>query len=211
MNRLRETPSQTVGPFFAYSLTAEQYGYAYNSLTNSALVGEQTPNEYAGAERIFITGRIFDGNGTTIPDAIMELWQADPLGRYRTQSIREKNGLKGFTGFGRVGTGTNAEHRFSFTTLKPGVDSPGVDAPGVVDSAPCINIMLFMRGSLRGLYTRLYFSDETEANAQDALLNTIPEERRHTLIAQRQEQHGQVFYEFDIYMQGEQETVFFAI
>ena len=199
MNRLRETPSQTVGPFFAYSLTAEQYGYAYNSLTNSALVGEQTPDEYAGAERIFITGRVFDGNGTTIPDAIMELWQADPLGRYRTQSIREKNGLKGFTGFGRSGTGTNAEHRFSFTTLKPG------------ESAPYINIMLFMRGSLRGLYTRLYFSDETEANAQDALLNAIPEERRHTLIAQRQEKHGQVFYEFDIYMQGEQETVFFAV
>lgn len=201
-----QTPSQTVGPFFAYSLTAEQYGYAYNSLMNHALVGEQTPNEYADAERIFITGRVFDGNGASIPDAIIELWQADPLGRYRGEPISEKNVLTGFTGFGRLGTGTNTQHRFLFTTLKPGAVSSETEG-----SAPCINVLLFMRGSLRGLYTRMYFSDEDDANQQDTLLNTIPEDRRHTLIAHRREQSGQIFYDFDIYMQGERETVFFAV
>ncbi len=203
MDHLRETPSQTVGPFFAYSLTAEQYGYAYNSLVNHALVGEQTPTAYADTERILIKGRIFDGHGVVVPDAVIELWQADPLGLYRTIPIDTQNTETGFTGFGRLGTGTAPENRYSFVTLKPGSRSP--------HEAPCINVMLFMRGSLRGLYTRLYFSDETEANTHDTLLSSVDADRRHTLIAQRREQAGQVIYDFDVYMQGEQETVFFAV
>ena len=208
MERLRQTPSQTVGPFFAYSLTAEQYGYPYNSLMNHELVSEQTPDEYAGVERIFVTGRIVNGDGNSISDAMIELWQADPLGQYRTEPIGPKNARPDFTGFGRLGTGTQPDHQFTFSTLRPGRTQPG---NGTVASAPHINVLLFMRGSLRGLYTRLYLSDEVEANAQDALLNAVPADRRSTLLAQRREQNGQVFYDFDIYMQGERETVFFDV
>ncbi|AUD03038.1 protocatechuate 3,4-dioxygenase subunit alpha [Spirosoma pollinicola] len=202
MEYLRETPSQTVGPFFAYSLTAEQYGYAYNSIMNHALVSDQIPDNYAGAEHIYIQGRIYDGNGNAIPDAIVELWQADPLGHYRTEPIGLKNGQPDFTGLGRMGTGTLPDGQFRFKTLKPGA----VDTA----SAPVINVTLFMRGSLRGLTTRLYFSDEAEANQQDALLSAVDSDRRHTLVAQRLDQNGQIFYTFDLYMQGQNETVFFA-
>ncbi len=203
MNNLPQTPSQTVGPFFAYSLTAEQYGYAYNSLMNHALVGEQTPDEYAGAERIFITGRVIDGNGQPISDAMIELWQADPRGQYLANPIEAKNEYKSFTGFGRLGTGTNPDHRYQFSTLKPGIVTPG--------EAPHIEVLLFMRGSLRDLRTRIYFADETDANATDPLLNSLPADRRHTLLAQRTDQTGQVVYQFDIRVQGEGETVFFSL
>ncbi len=206
MERLRQTPSQTVGPFFAYSLTAEQYGYAYNSIMNHALVSEETPADYANAQRIILTGRVFDGEGKSIPDAIVELWQADPLGRYRAEPIElAPNPFGGpyFTGFGRVGTGTHPTHYYTFSTLKPGVISAG--------SAPHINVLLFMRGSLHCLRTRVYFSDEADANAHDGLLNDVPDERRATLIAHRRDQNGQVFYDFDIHLQGETETVFFAL
>ena len=198
---LRETPSQTVGPFFAYSLTAEQYGYPFNSLMNHALVSEQTPAEYAGAERIFVQGRVYDGQGAPIPDAILELWQADPQGQYRTAPIDPRTGHPAFTGFGRMGTGTLPNGQFCFSTLKPGA---------VAEAAPYINVTLFMRGSLRGLFSRIYFSDEAAANAHDALLNSVDPARRRTLVAQRQEASGQVTYTFDLHMQGEHETVFFA-
>jgi protocatechuate 3,4-dioxygenase, alpha subunit len=225
MEKLRTTPSQTVGPFFAYSLTAEQYGYDFNSLVNGNLTGENIHNhdesgtegvseiqnpksEIVTGERIFITGRILDGNGNTINDAMIELWQADPKGQYRLTPINHKN--DGFTGFGRLGTGTNAAHRFTFETLKPA--SPEIQNPKskiASGQAPHINVILFMRGSLRHLYTRLYFSDETKANVKDPLLKTVKANRRNTLIAQRQDINGQIFYTFDIKMQGEEETVFF--
>src|SRR3982751_3327596 len=170
-NKLRRTPSQTVGPFFAYSLAAEQYGYDYNSLVNNLLIDPDT-----AGERIFITGHIYDGNGQTIPDALVELWQSDAQGNYRSLPIMKKN--DGFTGFGRLGTGTDAQHRFMFTTIKPG---------SVSGQSPHINVILFMRGSLHQLYTRLYFSDEFEVNSNDELLNAVPIDRRQTLIAQRKE------------------------
>lgn len=195
-NKLRCTPSQTIGPFFAYSLTAEQYGYDYNSIVNGFLLD---PAE-EGA-RIYIAGNVFDGKGNSIHDALIELWQADANGVYRTLAVNKKN--DGFTGFGRLGTGTHATHRFSFITIKPG-------ATGQLQ-APHINVTLFMRGSLRPLYTRIYFSDEEEANSKDELLNAIDPSRRETLIAQRFERPGLVEYIFDIYMQGENETVFFDV
>jgi protocatechuate 3,4-dioxygenase, alpha subunit len=196
MEKLRTTPSQTVGPFFAYSLTAEQYGYDFNSLINGNLTDVNTEGV-----RIFITGRILDGNGNTVNDAMIELWQADPIGQYRLSAINHKN--DGFTGFGRLGTGTNAEHRFTFSTLKPASIGEG--------EAPHINVILFMRGSLHHLYTRLYFSDEAKANAKDPLLKAVKANRRNTLIAQRKDVNGQIFYTFDIKIQGEGETVFFDV
>jgi protocatechuate 3,4-dioxygenase alpha subunit len=196
MEKLRTTPSQTVGPFFAYSLTAEQYGYDFNSLVNGSLVDENT----AGI-RVYITGRILDGAGNPINDALIELWQANTEGGYRLTPINHKN--DGFTGFGRLGTGTDAQNRFIFETLKPASIGEG--------QAPHINVILFMRGSLHHLYTRLYFSDEAKANAKDPLLKAVKADRRNTLIAQKKEVNGRIFYVFDIKMQGEGETVFFQI
>lgn len=194
--RLRRTPSQTIGPFFAYSLAAGQYGYAYNSIVNGSLFDAAEE-----VERIYITGNVFDGKGNSIHDAMIELWQADANGVYRTLPVNKKN--DGFTGFGRLGTGTHATHKFTFVTIKPG----SVDEL----QAPYINVILFMRGSLLPLYTRIYFSDEEAANNKDELLNTIEAGRRDTLIAQRMERSGLVEYVFDIYMQGENETVFFEV
>ena len=202
MKKLRQTPSQTVGPFFAYSLTAEQYGYPFNSIINDSLI-ESSLNPTAcvtAGERIYITGTVYDGKGDSISDAIVELFQADANGQYRTTPINHKN--DGFTGFGRLGTGTNPEHRFTFTTIKPG---------SVEGQAPHIDVLLMMRGSLRNLYTRLYFSDNMVANEQDDLFKSIPENRRKTLIANRLEANGFVFYEFNIRMQGDDETVFFEV
>ena len=207
MEKLRTTPSQTIGPFFAYSLTAEQYGYDFNSIVNGVMndVFTVTPlrddDESVKGERIFITGSILDGNSNSINDAMIELWQADPKGQYRLTPIKHKN--DGFTGFGRLGTGTNEAHRFTFSTLKPASIADG--------EAPYVNVILFMRGSLRHLYTRLYFSDETIANENDPLLSAVAADRRNTLIAQREELNGQIFYSFTIKMQGEGETVFFQI
>ncbi len=199
MERLRQTPSQTVGPFFAYSLTAVQYGYPYDSIVNHALLGPDTPGE-----RIFITGRVLDGHGNPVPDAVIELWQADAAGQYRTAPISptDADGAD-FTGFGRVGTGTQPGAVFRFETIKPGSTGAG--------QSPHINVILFMRGSLRTLYTRLYFSDEATANSEDDLLNAIPAERRQTLIANKSNAPGGVVYHLDIQLQGDQETVFFDI
>lgn len=211
--RIRQTPSQTLGPFSAYSLTAEQYGYPYNSIVSGSLISEATPGQYVDNERIYITGRVLDGNNATILDALIELWQADAQGTYRNLLIEKTGTEPHFTGFGRLGTGTNPDHRFTFTTVKPGrVRSGRIKSEEVGNaSAPHINVILFMRGSLRHLYTRLYFSDEAVANQQDTLLNAVPEDRRPTLMAHKRKQNGLVFYDFDIYMQGDRETVFFDV
>ncbi len=172
-----QTPSQTVGPYFAYGLTPEQYLYDFKQLVGNLMV---SPIERS--EAISITGKVFDGNGDVIPDAIIEIWQNDG-----------ENKL-----FGRFGTGTDAQNRFIFHTIKP---------KAVGGQAPHLSVIVFMRGQLLHSYTRLYFSDEAESNAQDEVLNTVPEERRHTIIAEKKGN----FYEFNIHMQGENETVFFDI
>ncbi|CAH0994399.1 Protocatechuate 3,4-dioxygenase alpha chain [Emticicia aquatica] len=172
-----QTPSQTVGPYFAYGLTPEQYLYDFKSLVGNRLV---SPLEHPNA--ITISGKVFDGEHNVIPDAMLEIWQNDG-----------NNQL-----FGRFGTGTDAENRFVFHTVKP----TSVDA-----QAPYLTVILFMRGQLIHSYTRIYFSDESELNEKDEVLNSIPKERRNTLIAQKKS----LTYEFNIYMQGENETVFFEI
>jgi protocatechuate 3,4-dioxygenase alpha subunit len=193
MEKLRLTPSQTVGPFFAYGLTARQYGYDYTSIMDGSLVSDD-----ASGERISIIGNVFDGSGKVIPDAMIELWQADDKGKYRIIPIQKEN--KGFKGFGRLGTGPDPGNRFWFTTIKPG---------SVGGQAPHINVILFMRGSLRHLYTRLYFSDEE--NDRDPLFQSVESDRRQTLVAKRIEKNSTVVYHFDIFMQGPNETVFFDV
>ena len=191
MERLRQTPSQTVGPFFAYSLTAAQYGYDYNSIVNGSLHGDDTEGS-----RIYITGSIYDGEGYPIPDALIEFRQADATGNNIPQY--PNNPFSTLKGFGRLGTGTQREHSFTFSTVKPRAAN---------GQAPHIDVILFMRGSLHGLYTRIYFDDE--ANNHDPLLKEVDEARRHTLIAKRQDKNS--IYRFDIHMQGENETVFFEV
>jgi protocatechuate 3,4-dioxygenase alpha subunit len=182
-----QTPSQTVGPYFAYGLAAQQYHYPHGQIVDGAIAGE-------GAEgRIRIVGRVLDGRDEPIPDALIEVWQADAEGRY---------GAGGFVGFGRQGTGTDPTGRFVFETIKPGATA---------GSAPFVTVVVFMRGLLSHVYTRLYFSDEQAANAADPVLATVPADRRRTLIASREATPGGVQYRFDIHMQGEDETVFFDL
>ena len=190
--RHRQTPSQTVGPFFAYGLTPEQYGYPFTSIASGEMAGE------AAGERIRIVGQVIDGRGAPVSDAMVELWQADAQGHYAP--AREPGSNVAFSGFGRQGTGTDPEQRFVFDTVKPGP----VDA----EQAPHISVIVFMRGLLTHAYTRIYFSDEEQANARDPVLNSVPAGRRDTLIAQRQDDGT---YRFDIRMQGDGETVFFDV
>jgi len=195
-----QTPSQTVGPYFAYGLTPEQYRYPYRS----AVTGHPLQRDTEG-ERIRIEGRVLDGNDEPIPDAMVEIWQANAHGRYNHPADqRQDNRLDpNFKGFSRTGTGTDPEQRFVIETIKPGAIGDG--------QAPHLNLILFMRGLLTHLYGRIYFSDEVEANAADPVLSQVPSDRRATLIAERDETPGGVVYRLDLHMQGPDETVFFDV
>lgn len=197
MSKLRQTPSQTVGPFFAYALTPEQYGYDFKSIADGNLIEGDVPGQ-----RIRIEGRVLDGKGDVVPDAMIEIWQADGEGRYAHPADPRSSNVS-FKGFGRMGTGTDPESRFIFDTIKPG----SVDDT----QAPHINVIIFMRGLLLHAYTRIYFSDEAEANAHDPVLASVPAERRGTLIAARNESPAGIVYRLDIRMQGADETVFFDV
>jgi protocatechuate 3,4-dioxygenase alpha subunit len=195
--RLQQTPSQTVGPYFAYGLTPEQYGYPFRAVAGAVLTDDDT-----SGERIRIVGRVLDGDGGPVPDAMIEIWQADAEGRYAHPADQRGSNVR-FKGFGRCGTGTDPEHRFVFDTIKPGASEDG--------RAPHINVIVFMRGLLSHVFTRIYFADEAEANASDPVLASVEAARRHTLIAARETTPAGTFYRFDIRMQGPDETVFFDV
>jgi protocatechuate 3,4-dioxygenase alpha subunit len=195
--RLRQTPSQTVGPFFAFALTPEQYGSPFRALAGAVLVDDETPGE-----RIRVSGRVLDGEGNVVNDAMVEIWQADALGRYAHPADPRGANLR-FKGFGRCGTGTDPENRFVFDTIKPGAVGDG--------QAPHVNVILFMRGMLSHVYTRIYFADEVEANANDPVLASVEAARRRTLIAARATTPAGTVYRFDLRMQGPDETVFFDV
>lgn len=194
--KLAQTPSQTAGPYFAYGLTAEQYGYEFTSVFSSIVAQPR-----AEGEHIQIIGQVLDGENKPINDAMIEISHVDARGKpvvARADAI-----ASGFRGFGRCGTGTDAENRFRFATIKPGAIAAG--------EAPFINVIVMMRGMLLHTFTRIYFADEATANEQDAVLKSVPADRRNTLIAKREQLPGGVFYRFDIRMQGPQETVFFDL
>jgi protocatechuate 3,4-dioxygenase alpha subunit len=197
MAKLKQTPSQTVGPYFAYGLTAPQYSYPHTAVADARLARPD-----ADGERIRVEGRVLDGEGNSIGDALIEIWQADGRGRYVGASAMA-GANSGFTGFGRVGTGTDPDNRFVFDTVKPG----RIDAA----QAPHINVIVQMRGLLTHLFTRIYFSDEEAGNAADPVLALVPAERRGTLIACRTSDAMGTVYRFDIHMQGAAETVFFDV
>jgi protocatechuate 3,4-dioxygenase alpha subunit len=193
MTRHRQTPSQTVGPYFAYGLSPDQYGYQ-QQLTGIA--GSDMAGADVEGQRIRVEGQVFDGTGQPISDALIEVWQADAMGRY-AHPADPRGSNSNFKGFGRCGTGTDPRNRFWFDTIKPGSAEDG--------AAPHLNVIVTMRGMLLHAFTRIYFSDEP-ANATDKVLALVPADRRDTLIAKHA---GGNLYRFDIYMQGERETVFF--
>ena len=187
---LKQTPSQTVGPFFHASLLFEKE----NDLTTPQTVGEH----------IYIKGRVLDGDGQPVPDAMIEIWQADAGGYFNhSTDPNQAQADKNFRGFGRSGTARDSE--FWFKTIKPGQVPGREEQP----QAPHVNVRVFARGMLIHTMTRLYFSDEA-SNANDPVLNSIPDPaRRATLIAGREETSDLPAYRFDIRLQGEGETVFF--
>ncbi|MGH2607624.1 MAG: protocatechuate 3,4-dioxygenase subunit alpha [Tepidiformaceae bacterium] len=184
------TPSQTIGPFFAVLLP----------LGGNQLIAPGSP----GA--IVIEGRVFDGAGDPVADAVVETWQAGPDGHYAHPEDPGHDGIGpggDFTGFGRCHT--DAEGRFSFVTLKPGV-VPGWDER---NQAPHINLSVFARGMLRRLTTRIYFPDERHANERDPVLASIDDAGRRELLVAQPAGPGRLT--FDIRLQGEKETPFFAV
>ena len=186
-----QTPSQTIGPFFAMALAGSQYGYALASIAGPALV---RPDAAIPGQRIRIEGLVLDGAGVAVSDALVEIWQADALGCYAIAP----DPTVAFSGFGRCGTGTRKDGLFWFETIKPGSAASG--------HAPHVNVVVLMRGLLLHAFTRMYFDDEAAANAADPVLASLPSNRRATLLAQRS---GDAAYRWDIHMQGDRETVFF--
>ncbi len=191
MSRLLLTASQTVGPFFSPALLRED-------ARRNVLARPET-----AGERIRIEGRILDGDGQPVPDAMVEIWQANAHGRYQHPADQGPAPLDAtFTGFGRSGTGDDGGYWFE--TIKPGpvpFDAQRMQAPHI-----CVTV--FSRGLLNHLVTRLYFEDEP-TNAQDPVLQRVPNERRATLLARRA--GAALIYRFDIILQGMGETVFFNV
>jgi protocatechuate 3,4-dioxygenase, alpha subunit len=185
---LMPTPSQTVGPFFHIGLPD----------AGTELVSPDDP------DAVRIVGTVYDGEDAVVPDAMVEVWQANRAGRYaHPEDTREELPLEeGFLGFGRSGTDDNGE--FRFVTVKPGV-VPGLNGAA---QAPHIEVSVFARGILKRMATRIYFPDEPEANDADPVLSSIEDpDERATLIAR--EDGGQL--RFDIHLQGDRQTAFFAV
>jgi|EndMetStandDraft_5_1072996.scaffolds.fasta_scaffold08861_4 protocatechuate 3,4-dioxygenase alpha subunit len=203
------TPSQTVGPFFAYGLTPHSRSewrpeqgkdlYDWKVTAGANLV---TPD--ATGTKIRIEGCVLDGDGMPINDAMIEVWQADAQGRYAHPADSRARPNTKFMGFGRSSTDKNGI--YSFDTVKPG----SVPGPNGKAQAPHIVFCIFSRGMLRQIYTRLYFSDEA-SNANDPILTLVPADRRGTLVAHKEMRGDMPVYRFDIRVQGENETVFFDI
>ena len=186
-----QTPSQTIGPFFKPSLVRS---------------GDETlARRESRGDRIVIVGRVLDGDGAPVDDAMVEIWQANADGRYdHPDDLQEKLSDPRFHGFGRAATDQHG--CFRFHTIKPG-QVPGV---GNVLQAPHINVSIFARGLLKRLATRIYFPDES-SNAADAVLNAVPIVRRSTLIARIESTSPQPVLRFDIVLQGVNETVFLDV
>jgi protocatechuate 3,4-dioxygenase alpha subunit len=191
-----QTPSQTVGPYFTMRLSGE----GENVLTTPETLGQ----------RIRIEGRVFDGDRKHIEDALIELWQADSAGRYHHPADNRDDIAPdpAFIGFGRCASDFQTG-AYSFLTVKPGP----VPYPHGGMQAPHISITVQARGMLNPTFTRVYFADEAAANAADPVLQSVPEARRSTLIAERIPDTDSPVptFQFDIRYQGDDETVFFDV
>ena len=189
-----QSPSQTVGPYFAQGLLREG-----DQVFSNVLVSENTEGE-----RIRIEGCVIDADRRPIEDAMIEIWQANSHGRYNHPLDEQDKPLDpGFMGHGRAST--DIKGNYWFETIKPG----SVPGPDDKPQAPHINVIVFARGMLSHAFTRIYFEDEA-TNQDDPVLMSIEDEaHRNTLIAGREEAEGVVIYRFDIRFQGENETAFF--
>src|SRR5690606_34122279 len=200
LNRLKESPSQTAGPYVHIGLTpnfAEITGVYPEDL------GIRMVNDKTKGERITITGRVLDGTGTPLKDALVEIWQADADGLYNSPSEMRGSADANFTGWGRCPSGMD-DGVFRFETIKPG----RVPYPDGRMQAPHVTLWIVARGINIGLQTRMYFPEEEAANAEDPILGRVEHRIRvGTLIAQKVEGG----YSFDIHLQGDKETVFFDI
>ena len=187
---LQATTSQTVGPYLHIGLTW--------------LITENLAPEGVAGERVSIEGRVIDGDGKPVNDALVEIWQANAEGKYAHPQDRQAKPLeKGFRGFGR--SATDDQGRFRFQTIKPG----RVPGPDGKLQAPHIAVNVFMRGQLKQLVTRIYFPDDP-ANAGDAVLTLAPADRRGTLIAKKVAGSPGIL-EWNVVLQGLAETVFFDL
>ncbi|HET7413037.1 MAG TPA: protocatechuate 3,4-dioxygenase subunit alpha [Pararhizobium sp.] len=200
LNLLKESPSQTAGPYVHIGCVPNfcEIGGVYETDLGVSLVHEK-----ARGERITIRGRIFDGTGTPLRDALVEIWQADADGLYNSPSEMRGSADPHFTGWGRCPTNLETGE-FAFETVKPG----RVPFPDGRMMAPHVSFWIVARGINIGLNTRMYFSDEDAANAEDPILRRIEHQNRiPTLIGRRD---GDTVH-FDIHLQGENETIFFDI
>ncbi|MEQ8440491.1 MAG: protocatechuate 3,4-dioxygenase subunit alpha [Alphaproteobacteria bacterium] len=202
LNYLKETASQTAGPYVHIGLAPGAAGFdIYEHELGWDIAG---PN--AKGERIRVEGVVIDGMGSPIKDVMLEVWQANADGHY---AHPEGGGPveDGFRGWGRVITDFETGE-WGFDTVKPGA-VPGRN--GTVQ-APHLSLWIVSRGINIGLNTRMYFGDEADANAKDPVLNLIEwENRRATLVAARSDRDGTPVYRFDIRLQGAEETVFFDV
>lgn len=191
-SRLGQTPSATVGPYFSMKLEE---------------ILEMAPADCAG-RHIRIEGRVLDGDGDGVEDAMIEIWQANAAGRYRHPADPRHSGAvdESFAGYGRAHT-EFATGGYAFTTIKPG----RVPASDGGDQAPHLSLIITARGMLHHLFTRLYFDDEGTANASDPVLLGVSSERRATLIAEMLDVERAPTYRFDVRLQGDAETVFFNV
>ena len=207
-----QTPSQTVGPFFHYGLPwkggADLIGKSDMGArpdlfpVSHYVLNQSSPSGVPRGEAIDLRGRVLDGRGEAVPDAMLEIWQANAAGRYASLADRRDSIPLDphFIGFGRAATG--ADGGFHFRTIRPG----RVPGPDGTLQAPHIALSVLGRGLLKRLATRIYFADCAENDA-DPVLISVPTERRATLIAQRR---GGDWW-LDIVLQGPGETVFFAL
>lgn len=202
LNYLKETASQTAGPYVHIGLAPGAAGFdIYKQELGWDIAGSN-----ARGERIRVEGRVIDGMGAAVKDVLLEVWQANADGHY---AHPEGGGdvEDGFRGWGRVISDFDTGE-WGFDTVKPGKTR----GRNVGTQAPHLNLWIVARGINIGLNTRMYFSDEAEANAADPVLNLIEwENRRATLIAERSERDGTPVYRFDIRLQGDEETVFFDV
>ena len=183
---LRASTSQTIGPFLRIGLEWMQ-------------IEELAPRGVSGV-RVTIRGRVIDADGRPVNDAAVEIWQANSQGRYASPEDRQEKPLEpAFRGYGR--SLTDEQGGFRFSTVKPG----RVPGPGNSLQAPHLNVVIFMRGLLKQLVTRMYFPDDA-ANAADPVLALVPVERRRTVIA-RKTADGTL--EWHVILRGRDETVFF--
>jgi protocatechuate 3,4-dioxygenase alpha subunit len=227
LNYLRETASQTAGPYVHIGLSPGAAGF---HLFEKEL-GTDISGPNAKGERITVEGIVWDGSGSPVKDVLIEVWQANAAGVYAHPEDRRSGEIEeGFRGWGRIISDFETG-LWSFETVKPG-SVPGrahmgplrpaseeeqADAhrrghQGLRPMAPHLSLWIVARGINIGLSTRMYFGDEETANAKDPVLNLVEQAgRRDTLIARRTERNGKPVYRFDIRLQGERETVFFDI